>query len=607
MGSGLRTDDRVDAPPAARDDTGLTKAPIAARALGLWRRAGDWLDRNLFVVAPRRSRVTGTHVALFVIAFVTLVVVQLARMWPTKPLNTIWEEDGYIFLTDSLRWGFFHALATPYSGYLNTVTRLVAAPASLLPLSWYAPVMAVSGAAIVAASALLVFQASAAHIEHPLLRGVLAAMVVLVPVTGVESLANVTFSIWFLTFACFWILLWRPATRAGVILAALFLFVSALSNGEMLLLLPLAGLRMLALRTRSDAVILGGYGLGTVIQVAASWSSRSLIGERGSPYSTVVPHWHWSLVPAYLQRIVGAAFLGQRANVFLWERLGVLLEVLLALALLALVAIVVRSKDGRLRAFVVVAVGTSVAMFLVAGYQRQVGAQFLWGSGTSNDQGEHYLIVPVLLLVSVLLVLLDRVVLLDRARAPSSGRWAFASFAGAALIVVVATLSFTIGPTSLRGHPSWSGALPDARVSCLSHHLATTDVPVDPDVVGSAIEIPCTKVLQTAALPYRPRSDLRTELVLPRSRSVISSASFLDADTTDSVWVLSVTFELTGGPARWRPVATGTDTSVGWVAGWNPVSVPPGLYELRSVARDASGALATSAPVPIVVVHPRDH
>jgi hypothetical protein len=383
----------------------------------------------------------------------------------------------------------------------------------------------------VAASALLVRQASAAHIEHPLLRGVLAAMVVLVPVTGVESLANVTFSIWFLTFACFWILLWRPATRAGVILAALFLFVSALSNGEMLLLLPLAALRVLALRTRSDAVILGGYGLGTVIQVMASWSSRSVIGEQGAMHSTAIAHWHWSLVPAYLQRIVGAAFLGQRANVFLWERLGVLLEVLFALALLALVAIVVRSRDGRLGAFVAVAVGTSVAMFFVAGYQRQVGAQFLWGSGSSNDQGEHYLIVPVLLLLSVLLVLLDRV------RAPSSGRWAIASFAGAALIVVVATLNFTVGPTSLRGHPSWSGALPGARVSCLSHHLATADVRVDPAVVGSEMEIPCTRVLQTDALPYRPRSDLRTEVVFPRSGTVIRGPSGVDADTTDSVWV----------------------------------------------------------------------
>jgi hypothetical protein len=524
-------------------------------------------------------------VALFATAFVTLVVVQLARMWPSKPLNSIWEEDGYIFLSDALRWGFFHGLATPFSGYLNTVTRLVAGPTSMLPLSWYAPVMAVAGAAIAAASALVVWQASAAHIEHPFLRGVLAAMVVLVPIAGVDSLANVTFSIWFLLFACFWILLWRPASRAGVILAALFLFVSALSNGEMLLLLPLAALRGLALRTRSDAVILGGYGCGTAIQLVASWSSRSKVGE-GALQTTVLPHWHWSLVPAYLQRIVGAAFLGQRANGFLWVHLGILLEVIFALALLALVAIVARSRDGRLRAFVAVAVGTSVAMFLVAGYQREVGAQFVWPSGSLNDVGTHYMIVPALLLVSVLLVLLDR------ARSPSSGRWTIAPFVGATLIVVVATLNFTVGVPSVRGDPSWTSTLPGARASCLSHHLAYTDVAVAPWEAGSFMMVPCTKVLQTAALPYRPRSDLRTEVL---------GVHPLHAAATGSALPVSVTFELSGGLARWRTVASGSLTQIGWVTRWDPASLPPGRYELRSVAHDETGAVATSAPFPIVV------
>ena len=72
--------------------------------------------------------------------------------------------------------------------------------------------MAISGAAIVAGCALMVWCASAGHIHSPYLRATLAAMVVLLPIVGVETLDNVTNSIWFLFFAAFWILLWRPAS-----------------------------------------------------------------------------------------------------------------------------------------------------------------------------------------------------------------------------------------------------------------------------------------------------------------------------------------------------------------------------------------------------------
>ena len=59
------------------------------------------------------------------------------------------------------------------------------------------PVMAICGAAIVTGCAFLVWRASAGHIESPRLRAALAAMVVLLPVVGVETLDNVTNSIWF--------------------------------------------------------------------------------------------------------------------------------------------------------------------------------------------------------------------------------------------------------------------------------------------------------------------------------------------------------------------------------------------------------------------------
>ena len=130
---------------------------------------------------------------------VLMMAVQLVRVWSSAPLNSIWAEDGYIFLADALRWGFFHALTTPYDGYLNTLSRLVAEPVSLLPVKWFAPAMALCGAAIVTGCAFVVWRASAAHIENRYLRGTLVAMMVLLPNIGIEMVDDVTYTIWFLS------------------------------------------------------------------------------------------------------------------------------------------------------------------------------------------------------------------------------------------------------------------------------------------------------------------------------------------------------------------------------------------------------------------------
>jgi len=450
--------------------------------------------------------------------------------------------------------------------------------------------------AIVAVSALVVWEASAGHIANTVLRATLAAMVVLIPIVGVDSLANVTFSIWFLTFASFWILLWRPATKAGVAVGALVIFVSVLSNGEMLVLLPLWFLRVMAIRQRSDVVIVGSFALGTALQFAAAWGNTTTVGEQGGVHSTVIGHWHWSLLPAYLQRVVGSAFFGQRVNGLLWVHIGVVLEGLLLLALVAVVVVAMRSRDGRLQIFVPVAVGTSVVMFLAAGYQRQVGSEFLWPSGSYDDNLSHYMIVPCLLLVSVLLVLLDRA-------SRRSLRWTVASFVGAAFILVLAPLTFSVGSVTQRGDPTWTEALAGAQVSCHVHQLGVVDVPIAPMSVGETIMVPCTKVLDVAQLPYRARSDLRTWANLLRAGSVIVGGVFLHAGTSGSIVVSSLRFEVTG-PSDYKRSFAGSLTAFGWLGGWDSRSGPNGAYSVQSVAQDTSGAVARSAPIAVTVANP---
>jgi hypothetical protein len=479
-------------------------APRAFRAVRLRRtmassafqRVRHYLDRNVFLDPPAASPFTLRRALLYAGLAFGGVVILIARMWSSVPLNTIWAEDGMTMLPDAMGRGFFDVLTLPYNGYLETVPRLVAEPVSALPVEWFAPAMAISGAAIVTGCALVVWRASEAYIASPHLRGALAAMVLLLPVANVEMLDNVTNSIWYLLFAAFWILLWRPTTFATAVAAACVLFLAAVSNGGIVVLIPLWLLRLAALRDRRDGVIVVAFAVGVAAQVGLSWGQTDLIGEEGArppafAQAYFYSHWDWGLVPAYAQRIVGAALGGQRINGFLWENLGVPFEVLLAALLVAFLAWALAGTEPWARVLVPLTVAISTAFFLLSGYARWsfAGLFFHWPEGTSNTVGARYLIVPTLLLLSALFIQLDAGV--------RSLSWSAAERlrAGAAVfVVVIALLTFNVAD-KVRGTPTWTQALDASRPKCIGREAAKVDVPIAPQAFGSSsLPLPCRKL-----------------------------------------------------------------------------------------------------------------
>jgi hypothetical protein len=50
-------------------------------------------------------------------------------------------------------------------------------------------------------------------------------------------------------------------------------------------------------------------------------------------------------------------------------------------------------------------------------------------------------------------------------------------------------------------------------------------------------------------------------------------------------------------------MATGTATTVGWLAVWNTTSVPDGTYTLRSVASYAGGVTGVSSGITVTVAN----
>jgi hypothetical protein len=273
-----------------------------------------------------------------------------------------------------------------------------------------------------------------------------------------------------------------------------------------LLLLPLWLLRLLAARGRRDFVIVGSYAAGVVVQLTLSWRNLNQIGESGVGHGPPVSIGvicsfiktcpkglvHWTLLPAYLQRVVGGAVAGQAVGGYLWVHIGTVFELIMAVGLVAFVVVALRLGPDRVRFFVVLSVVASLGIFIASGQQRwaTVGSSFLWHSGDSNTTGSHYMVVPALLLLSAFLAFLD-----SRPRSLSAATWTRIQIAGAASLVALSLASFSVGDHAVRGVPTWSSSLTAARTRCHSTRAQSVDVVINPGgILAGPISMPCDRL-----------------------------------------------------------------------------------------------------------------
>lgn len=453
-------------------------ARAGGRAWPVCGRTWAWLNRDFFRDAPPTSPPGPLAATGAVLAGLLLVGVQLLRLRSSAPLNSLWAEDGFAWLTGAIHDGFLHTLVTPHDGYLQTLSRLVAEPVSLLPVRWFAPAMAIGGALIVAACVAIVWRCSAAYIQSPRLRLALCGLIVLTPAAGVEVFANVTNSIWFIQFATFWLLLWRPASFAAACAAAAILLLAALSTAGVILLFPVWLLRALAIRDRRDVVIVGAPAVGALAQV------QPLLTQTHTFLGT--PNWSFALFPAYAQRVLGGGVLGNRLAGDAWRALGVPFEVLLGAVFVALVLFAVVGVSRRAKLLVALTAALSVAMFVLSGYERGIVGFLLWPRGHSSPGNARYVICPSLLLLSAGFMALDDQLSLSRTR-----RWHLAAAAVVVSLVALALTAFSPADHALRGTPTWSSSVAVARTQCARRQASSAELFVSP--FGS-LEVPCHRL-----------------------------------------------------------------------------------------------------------------
>jgi hypothetical protein len=416
--------------------------------------------------------------ALVVVSFLALaIVLQLFRIGPTEATTSVWAEDGPFFLGNALSYGFFDALGQTYAGYLVVAQRLIGELGALVPLADASIALALGACFVVALSGLAIWFASAGHIWNPYLRGLLVALTVLCPVASLEAVVSGTYVAWYMTFAAFWLLLWRPRSDWAAVLGGLFILITALSGPVVFFLIPLALLRGLAIRDRRDAILVGSFVLGLAIQVPAT-----LLADENA----VTPAWTSDILTAYLQRVVEGSVLGEELGGSLWKEAGwqFLIPTVLAIAAFT-AALVARARSGRLLA--AIAIVTSIGMFLLSTYQRAVGAAMAWADSYYHGLGGRYAIVPALLLVSAILVLADA-----RMRSDKGNLAAFLAAGAAALLSLGLVTSFSLGDRN-QGVPAWEDSLRQAAATCRSENAIA--VPVDTAPAGSIVLLPCDEVL----------------------------------------------------------------------------------------------------------------
>lgn len=233
--------------------------------MSLLSRLAPWLRSAIFRQSPDTS--LGWRKILAGAAFIVAgAAVSLARTSGPGALNTTWIEDAGNLLQDALNQPVLSTLTTQINGYYLSVPRLATAIAVQFPVAWAPAVMSMLAAAQYAMFGLVAYTASGPHLRSPWLRLLVAVPACLVPL-GYTQVNNDLVTVQFIAlYGIFWLLLWRPATRAGQVGAPLIMLGTTLTSVLPVLLAPLLAARLVADRSKTAIAVAACWTAGLAVQ-----------------------------------------------------------------------------------------------------------------------------------------------------------------------------------------------------------------------------------------------------------------------------------------------------------------------------------------------------
>ncbi|WP_281905325.1 hypothetical protein [Phytohabitans aurantiacus] len=434
--------------------------------------------RAALTVSPALLRAGAWRgVALGVLAVVIGTTAGLLRQPGAGALDTIWAEDGGIFLGEAVREGPLSALTASYAGYYHLVPRLLAMIATAFPAGAASEVLAIEAAAVVALLALLVYVASGEHLPSRWSRLLVSAPIVAVPVAQGDVLNSIANLHWYGLYALFWMLIWTPTGRAGRVIATAVVFLVAASDILVVVFIPLALWRAMRRPSGNRHGVLLGLALATglVVQFAGLLTGSSERELTPDPVRAVT---------GYLLRAVPAPLVGER---WLGDEITARWVLLAAVAWLIVGAIVLLAwLRTRRPGLVPAAAAVQPAWPLAIGAALHSAGLYMLPVLLSGTATPRYAVAPGLLVVTALVALLQP----DQA----SGRGKAPLYALTGLLALVMVVNFRVDNSRADG-PTWSDELDRARTACASSDTAPA-IPITPrdETPPWQVRAPCSYI-----------------------------------------------------------------------------------------------------------------
>jgi hypothetical protein len=350
---------------------------------------------SLVAKAPRTSRSLAPWV--FGAAF---AVILLSRNPGVILHAELWGEDGWFWYPDAYNAGW-HSLLWPHTGYLQTISRLVALAVQPGPLTW-APTLFAGAALVMQAlpAAFLLSERMDTAWPSILARLLFGFIYVALP-NSFEVYANLTNAQWHLAVLAFLILVSQPArSRSGIVFDSTVLMLSGLSGPFCLFLMPIAGWQWLAERAPQSLWRLSIVALTCAVQAACLLATMAAM-RSSAPLGAD---------PVTLTRIVGLQILlGPLLGSHVTSRLSVsqpwqfdVVPILLALAGLVLSAVAIARGSPLLRK----AVLFGGLVFVATLWHPQTSLiEPQWLVLTRPGASQRYYLLPMLAWIAVLLSL----------------------------------------------------------------------------------------------------------------------------------------------------------------------------------------------------------